>query len=212
MLFAHFSKLGNIKKGDKVSAGTVLGVQGNTPGGMADHLHLDASEAGHAAFINYITTGKPITGSLSSGAPGADSKEGATPSTGEPANPVDFFGQLYDYIDKLKPSTSQSSTSSPIAPSTSSESKLTQNIQKVSSTPPSKTKPQSTSSVNTIPLPPEVVKTPPPPKSKEDAQKEKMGKPTQKTPIPSVPTHDGVTSSSGQGGFQWSYAEYFGVK
>jgi len=209
MLFAHFSKLGNVKKGDKVSAGTILGVQGNTPGGMADHLHLEASEAGHAAFINYITTGKPITGSVSSGTPGSAD---FTPSTGEPSNPLDFFSQLYDYVDKLKPSSSQPSTSSPISPSTPSESKLTQNIQKVSSTPPSKTKQQSTSSVNTIPLPPEVVKTPPPPKSKEDAQKEKMGKPSQKTPTPSIPTYDGVTSSSGQGGFQWSYAEYFGVK
>lgn len=79
MLFAHFSRFGNIKQGEKVSAGTILGVQGNTPGGMADHLHIDAPEAGHEAFINFITSGKAVHGGTSSG----EDEEG-TETDGEP--------------------------------------------------------------------------------------------------------------------------------
>ena len=84
MRFAHFSKFGNIKQGDKVSAGTILGIQGNTPGGMADHLHLDAPEAGHEAFINFVTSGKAVHGGTSNG----EDEEG-TETDGEP--PVDPF-------------------------------------------------------------------------------------------------------------------------
>ena len=59
MLFAHLSKYGNFKVGDKIKAGTIIGTQGNTGGNYADHLHLDAEPSGHEAFINYITGGKP---------------------------------------------------------------------------------------------------------------------------------------------------------
>lgn len=86
MRFAHFSKFGNIKQGDKVSAGTILGIQGNTPGGMADHLHIDAPEAGHEAFINFITSGKAVHGGSSS------SDEEGTETEGEPE--VDPFTAL----------------------------------------------------------------------------------------------------------------------
>ena len=59
MLFAHLSKYGNFKVGDKIKAGTIVGTQGSTGGNYADHLHLDAEPSGHEAFINYITGGKP---------------------------------------------------------------------------------------------------------------------------------------------------------
>lgn len=80
MLFGHLSKFGSIKVGDNVSAGTIMGVQGNTPGGMADHLHIDASPAGHEAFINYITSGKAVHGSTS----GSSSDNSQTTDTNEP--------------------------------------------------------------------------------------------------------------------------------
>jgi len=80
MLFGHLSKFGSIKVGDNVSAGTIMGVQGNTPGGMADHLHIDASPAGHEAFINYITSGKAVHGSTS----GSSSDDSQTTDTNEP--------------------------------------------------------------------------------------------------------------------------------
>lgn len=73
MLFAHLSKFGKIKVGDKIKAGTIIGTQGSTGGNYADHLHLEAEAAGHEAFINYITGGKPTYGS--------------SPGTGEPSAP-----------------------------------------------------------------------------------------------------------------------------
>lgn len=90
MLFAHFSKFGNIKKGEKVSAGTILGVQGNTgKAGMEDHLHIDAEPAGHEAFINFITSGKAVHGGVSNG---DEDSEDETSSEGEPD--VDPFTAL----------------------------------------------------------------------------------------------------------------------
>ena len=73
MLFAHLSKFGKVKVGDKIKAGTIIGTQGSTGGNYADHLHLEAESAGHEAFINYITNGKPTYGS--------------SPGTGEPSAP-----------------------------------------------------------------------------------------------------------------------------
>lgn len=67
IFFAHLSKFGNINVGDKIKAGTIIGTQGNTgKQGMVDHLHIDASPAGHEAFVNFITSGKPIFGSSTS--------------------------------------------------------------------------------------------------------------------------------------------------
>ena len=60
MLFAHLSKLGSFKEGDVIKAGTIIGTQGSTGGNYEDHLHLDASQKGHEAFVNYITGGKPM--------------------------------------------------------------------------------------------------------------------------------------------------------
>ena len=65
MLFAHLSKYGNIKVGDKIKAGTIIGTQGSTGGNYADHLHLDAEKEGHEAFVNFITGKKATYGSSS---------------------------------------------------------------------------------------------------------------------------------------------------
>jgi murein DD-endopeptidase MepM/ murein hydrolase activator NlpD len=65
MLFAHLSRMGNFGVGDKIKAGTIIGTQGSTGGNYADHLHMDAEPAGHEAFVNYITSGKPTFGSTS---------------------------------------------------------------------------------------------------------------------------------------------------
>jgi len=65
MLFAHLSRMGKFGVGDKIKAGTIIGTQGSTGGNYADHLHMDAEPAGHEAFVNYITSGKPTFGSTS---------------------------------------------------------------------------------------------------------------------------------------------------
>jgi len=74
MLFAHLSKYGNISQGQQIKAGTIIGTQGKT-GTAVDHLHLDAEPAGHEAFINFITSGKPTFGTTS------DSVSGQSQST-----------------------------------------------------------------------------------------------------------------------------------
>lgn len=78
MLFGHLSKFGNFKVGDKIKAGTIIGTQGKTGGNYVDHLHIDANPAGHEAFVNFITSGKPTfgsTGSSSGDSPGQSSSD-----------------------------------------------------------------------------------------------------------------------------------------
>ena len=63
MQFSHLSGFGTgIKAGASVSAGQIIGSQGWTgsvspPGPDGAHLHMNASKAGHEAFINYFTMG-----------------------------------------------------------------------------------------------------------------------------------------------------------
>lgn len=66
MLFGHLSRYGNVNVGSKIKAGTIVGTQGKTGGDYVDHLHIDAEPAGHEAFVNFITSGKPTFGSTSS--------------------------------------------------------------------------------------------------------------------------------------------------
>ena len=67
MGFHHLSSIGSgIKQGSTVNKGKIIGVQGATGGNYAEHLHLNASKEGHEAFVNFITSGKPTTGSGSS--------------------------------------------------------------------------------------------------------------------------------------------------
>lgn len=64
MGFHHLSRIASgVKQGSRVSAGKIVGTQGNTGGNYAEHLHLNATPKGHEAFVNYVTTGKPIAGS-----------------------------------------------------------------------------------------------------------------------------------------------------
>ena len=91
-----------------------------------------------------------------------------------------------------------------------SDSKLKTDIKKISTTPPSKTKPQSTVSSDMMTLPPDVVKTGKP--SVENNVQSQLPKPTQKTSVPSVPSSDMNVVNPSKGGFQWSYAEYYGIK
>jgi len=63
MGFHHLSRIGSgIKQGGTVNKGKIVGVQGATGGNYAEHLHLNASKAGHEGFVNFITSGKPTTG------------------------------------------------------------------------------------------------------------------------------------------------------
>lgn len=68
MQFSHLSKFGAFKEGDQLSAGTVIGIQGGSGNrgerDYAEHLHLNATKRGHEAFVNFITSGKPTTGSV----------------------------------------------------------------------------------------------------------------------------------------------------
>jgi len=62
MGFHHMSRIASgVKQGSTVNKGKIVGTQGNTPGGMDEHLHLNASKEGHEAFVNFITSGKPTT-------------------------------------------------------------------------------------------------------------------------------------------------------
>lgn len=214
MLFAHFDKFGNYKDGEKVKAGTIMGKQGNTPGGMADHLHLNASEAGHEAFINFITSGKAVHGGVSSSvevipgqAPGQESS--ATDSTSE-KHPLNFFSTIYETLDALEKSSSTTSTASPstvAAPTTNT--KLKENITKINVTPPSKIRPKSTSSIETTGLSPDVVQSGK--KTQESSVESKLPKPTQQSIVPQVPSSDSSTVTKNESGFNWSYASYYGL-
>lgn len=106
MLFGHMSKFGNFKVGDKIKAGTIVGTQGKTGGNYVDHLHIDANPAGHEAFVNFITSGKPTFGSTSSSSgesPGQSSSgvEATPPATidltpDEHFVPLNQLKTLYD--------------------------------------------------------------------------------------------------------------------
>lgn len=64
MGFHHLSRIASgVRQGGRVSAGKIVGTQGATGGNYAEHLHLNATPKGHEAFVNYVTTGKPTTGS-----------------------------------------------------------------------------------------------------------------------------------------------------
>ena len=52
-LFGHFRQL-LVKTGDKISAGTALGIQGNTGESTGNHVHIDASKKFHEAWANYM--------------------------------------------------------------------------------------------------------------------------------------------------------------
>ena len=68
MGFHHLSKIASgVRQGSRVSAGKIVGTQGATGGNYAEHLHLNATPKGHEAFVNYVTTGKPTTGSSTGG-------------------------------------------------------------------------------------------------------------------------------------------------
>lgn len=91
MLFGHLSRYGNFNVGDKIKAGTIIGTQGSSGGNYADHLHLDAEPAGHEAFVNFITSGKPTFGSTSAaGLEGPVGVDNTTP------------GQISETVDMAK--------------------------------------------------------------------------------------------------------------
>jgi len=97
MQFSHLSAFGSsIKVGSRISAGTVIGRQGNTGNSGGEHLHMNATKAGHEAFINYITTGKPISGSAAEADSGAD-MSGEDSGT-EPQEPVDPMQSLQQTV------------------------------------------------------------------------------------------------------------------
>lgn len=89
MQFSHLSKFGNFKVGDQLSAGTIIGIQGGsgaTETSYAEHLHLNASKKGHEAFVNFITAGKAVTGSVESpGNEDSGNDQGVDSSETEPA-------------------------------------------------------------------------------------------------------------------------------
>ena len=106
MLFGHLSKYGNFKVGDKIKAGTIIGTQGKTGGNYEDHLHIDANPAGHEAFVNFITSGKPTFGSTSSASGESPGQSSSDMETTPPATiditpdehfvPLNQLKTLYD--------------------------------------------------------------------------------------------------------------------
>lgn len=98
MQFSHLSKFGKFKEGDQLSAGTVIGVQGGSgnsgENSYAEHLHLNASKKGHEAFVNFITSGKPITGATDdTDSPG--NEDAGNTGDSEPEDPMQAFQQNF---------------------------------------------------------------------------------------------------------------------
>jgi hypothetical protein len=73
-LFGHFSRL-MVKTGQKISAGSVLGIQGNTGRSTGPHVHIDAPKKFHEVWANFML-GKSTTLD-------ASSLTGENPRTGE---------------------------------------------------------------------------------------------------------------------------------
>ena len=61
MQFSHMTKKPRFRKGQNVSKGTVLGIQGKTGASRGEHLHLNATKKGHEAYVNYHTLGRART-------------------------------------------------------------------------------------------------------------------------------------------------------
>jgi len=93
MQFSHLSKFGSFNQGDQLSAGTIIGVQGGSGdsgnNSYAEHLHLNATKQGHEAFVNFITSGKPTTGSVAETDDPGNENNGA--GQAEPKDPVQAF-------------------------------------------------------------------------------------------------------------------------
>lgn len=98
MQFSHLAKFGAFQQGDKLAAGTIVGVQGGSgnrgESDYAPHLHLNASKKGHEAFVNFITSGKPTTGSVSDGETDSDSPSAEDNAQNqESQDPMEAFKQ-----------------------------------------------------------------------------------------------------------------------
>ena len=52
-LFGHFSRL-SVKTGDKIKAGTSLGIQGTTGSSTAPHVHLEGSKRFHEVWSDFV--------------------------------------------------------------------------------------------------------------------------------------------------------------
>lgn len=63
MQYSHLHSFGNFRPGDKIKAGTIVGGQGDTGTPGSWHLHMNAPKRLHEVFSNYISMGKPVSGS-----------------------------------------------------------------------------------------------------------------------------------------------------
>ena len=93
------------KVGDKIKAGTIIGTQGKTGGNYVDHLHIDANPAGHEAFVNFITSGKPTfgsTGSSSGDSPGQSSSDMEVTPPAEIQFDPNYRDPSFIRLDQLK--------------------------------------------------------------------------------------------------------------
>lgn len=99
-LFGHFSKL-MVKTGQKISAGSVIGIQGNTGRSTGPHVHIDASKKFHEAWSNFMlgkSTGLDATSLVSeSDLTGEDKVE----KDEDTAAPAINFGNIAENLGKL---------------------------------------------------------------------------------------------------------------
>lgn len=63
MQYSHLHSFGNFRPGSKIPAGTIVGGQGDTGTPGSWHLHMNAPKRLHEVFSNYISMGKPVSGS-----------------------------------------------------------------------------------------------------------------------------------------------------
>lgn len=144
MQFSHLSSFGGFNQGDQLSAGTILGKQGGSGNrGESDyeeHLHINAPKSGHEAFVNFITSGKPTTGSA--GSPD-------TSNEGESAND----GSGSSQPEKITPALSEADLSYSIKGDPAKQSYIDALKQRASYD-------QDNSSVVLMPLPPQQTQTP----------------------------------------------------
>jgi muramidase (phage lysozyme) len=128
----HFNSL-KVKKGDKVSVGTILGLQGYTgrvspSGSDGTHVHIQAPDSVVASYISMLSSGKIPSTPVQK----AEARISPQPSTQQPsAITPERKGSQMVFIDATKPSQPQVSYPSQQQPSvtpTISEFKLLNNF------------------------------------------------------------------------------------
>lgn len=137
-LFGHFSKL-MVKTGQKISAGSILGIQGNTGRSTGAHVHIDASKKFHEAWSNFMlgkSTSLDATSLVSdsnlTGEDRVESEEKDTAPTFDPAKIAENLGKLFQMLNAPATTSVPEAATAPQTPKvTTAVSQTSGNLQRV---------------------------------------------------------------------------------